>query len=855
MSEPKLKRKKSAKKKHGSSHGSKQKNEETHSAPNAPSSPSDQRPQSPEPNSCSPAKRQKTDSSFTRDTPQSLPKKTSPVSLRKHSSTSVKVRRTSAGSCYYQLCGLTKKHKEKGDNDQSDLGSSNKKCSTGDSQPASETSTPRRETQGQKNGELIDKINKKIKRSRKNMAREEQVPTRDLPEKIPQKLGTWINSFKIVTLPKNSNSSIAARSQAFQESCKKQARLKKSKKEATSSSQKAVPVLAPSSPIRSSICGEKEEYAHESHRPSFTQKSKGAGSSATPQCNEDSEEEMQIVEELHTARSEKKLDLAVAQTCGELTSMDIDSPEDSVHNFPETTSCSSLLIVIDTNIMIGHLQFIKTLKTMYLPGFGKPILIIPWVVLQELDYMKNGKLLQSVKHKAIPAVQFIYICLKNQDPNLWGQSMQQASQKMYGLNAENNDDRVLHCCIQFQKLYPSRSLLLCSDDKNLCNKALVSDVKAVSKADLLAAAQNLIMTSAGQPSHVSLTPLNEGHVYKNNDTSGGNTSTVADNPFRNVISDLEKCLGLALSRILETEMKVAFDDLWVEVLFLKPPWTLSDLLQCFKKHWIAVFGMIMKRDLLESIDFLHENLCKGATIDYILMELLLKQSSILLNAFSSRSHYDGALPQACSQISQLVSTTAEVKELCLKNTAQTKGSPYENTAPEKIEVEGLPKVACEEKLTETQNFQNAEKYQKIWIVLENLCNTVANYSNDIFQKFACIQPLLLEQPATSILPLHETFLCLQKLMVAVKNILEGIQRIIVPNSTSEDVMPLYSVLLNNEIHVADFTFSAVELYECLSQNEYRQKLTIGCYQLSVLEQTMKTVNESICSEAKGRGWM
>lgn len=853
MSEPKLKRKKSAKKKHSSSNSGKKKNEETHSTSSSPSD--DQRPQSPEPSSCSLAKRIKKDSSCTRDTSQSLPKKTSPVSVKKQSSTSVNVRRTSAGSCYYQLCGLTRKHKESGNNDQSGLGSSGKKSSTEDAQPARETPTPRKETRGQQNGERSDKINKKIKRSRKNTATDEQVPTLDPPEQIPHKLGTWINSFKIVTLPKNSNSSIAARSQAFQESCKKQAQLKKSKKRATSSSQNAVPILPPSPPKRSSLCGDKEEYSPESNRLNFTQKSEVAGLSCPLQCNEDSEEEMQIVEELHTARSEKKLDLAVAQTCGELTSMDIDSPEDTVHNFPVNTSCSNLLIVIDTNIMIGHLQFIKTLKTMDLPGFGKPVLIIPWVVLQELDYMKNGKLLQTVKHKAIPAVQFIYICLKNQDPNLWGQSMQQASQKMYGLNAENNDDRVLHCCIQYQKLYPNTSLLLCSDDKNLCNKALVSDVKAVSKADLLAAVQNLIMTSTGPPSHVSLAPLKEGHVYKNNDTSGENSSTVACNPFRNVISDLEKCLGLALSKILETEMKVAFDDLWVEVLFLKPPWTLSDLLQCFKKHWFAVFGMIMKRDLLESIDFLHDNLCKGATIDYILMDLLLKQSSILLNAFSSRSNYDGVLPQACAQISQLVNTTAEVKEFCLKNTAKIKESPYENTAPEKFELEGLPKVACEEKLTETQNPQNAEKHQKIWMVLENLCNTVANYSNDIFQKFAGIQHLLLEQPATSILPLHETFVCLQKLMVAVKNILEGIQRIMVPNSTSEDVMPLYGILLNNEIHVADFKFSAVELYECLSQNEYRQKLTIGCYQLGVLEQTMKSVNESICSEAKGRGWM
>lgn len=66
----------------------------------------------------------------------------------------------------------------------------------------------------------------------------------------------------------------------------------------------------------------------------------------------------------------------------------------------------------------------------FLPGVDRLALIIPWVVLQELDNLKKGKMLQHVRDKAIPAVQFIYKCLKNQDSKLWGQSMQLASQKM-----------------------------------------------------------------------------------------------------------------------------------------------------------------------------------------------------------------------------------------------------------------------------------------------------------------------------------------------------------------------------------------------------------------------------------------
>lgn len=61
---------------------------------------------------------------------------------------------------------------------------------------------------------------------------------------------------------------------------------------------------------------------------------------------------------------------------------------------------------------------------------GFPFVVIPWVVLQELDSLKKGKGLSvsSVAHLAIPAISYILNSLKSREPRLWGQSMQQASQ-------------------------------------------------------------------------------------------------------------------------------------------------------------------------------------------------------------------------------------------------------------------------------------------------------------------------------------------------------------------------------------------------------------------------------------------
>ena len=64
-----------------------------------------------------------------------------------------------------------------------------------------------------------------------------------------------------------------------------------------------------------------------------------------------------------------------------------------------------------------------------LPALGLPVVLIPWVVLQELDSLKRGRGLSgSVAHLATPAISYIYNTLKGRESNLWGQSMQQASE-------------------------------------------------------------------------------------------------------------------------------------------------------------------------------------------------------------------------------------------------------------------------------------------------------------------------------------------------------------------------------------------------------------------------------------------
>ncbi|XP_010142307.1 PREDICTED: transcriptional protein SWT1 [Buceros rhinoceros silvestris] len=558
--------------------------------------------------------------------------------------------------------------------------------------------------------------------------------------------------------------------------------------------------------------------------------------------NPETDQEMQIVEDLHVARVQKRMALSVVQTCGELTSMEIDLPEQDLNISAETfPSGLNILVVIDTNIMISHLEFVRWLKSEDIPGIGKLALIIPWVVLQELDNLKKGKMLQHVRDKAIPAVQFIYMCLKNQDSKLWGQSMQLASQKMYGLSDENNDDRVLQCCLQYQNLFPQAVVILCTDDKNLCNKAIVSEVKAFCKADLITALQKLNVNR--HQDHAELQQAKGGAELEK--TGRGDASLTAR--FPNMLPNLEKNLGEALSCILETEMKIAFGNLWMEILYLKPPWTLANLLQCYKKHWMAVFGYVVPRSLLSTIECLYKHLCTDKAVDSSTMRILLQESKKLFHAFSSRSDYNGILPQAYAEVNKLYQTLTEVRSDSEQDLSEDIMVLSENAVCEKMEAT-TPNLQDSEKEKSRPSFRVAQenRHQEIWSVLEGVWNTMNLYSIEIFRK---LDPNTVTKPS-----FEEAFLGLEKLLAAVNDIREGISRILTPTSSFQDIWTLYNFLISHEINNS-VKFTAEELYECVSQELYRERLEVGCGQLAQLEHTVKQCHASVHVEAKNRGWL
>ncbi|KAF4099658.1 transcriptional protein SWT1 isoform X2 [Onychostoma macrolepis] len=530
----------------------------------------------------------------------------------------------------------------------------------------------------------------------------------------------------------------------------------------------------------------------------------------------DCDHEMELVEELHLARSERRLEVNLIENCGELTCMDIDPPEEGASTMLNQHK-QALLIVLDTNVLLSHLEFVKKIRSHGLCGQGFPTLLIPWVVMQELDYLKSGKLSSKVEYKARPAVHYIYSCLKNQEPRLVGQSMQQASQAVGGPGVVNNDDRVLGCCLQYQALYPEGALVLCTDDKNLCSKALLSGVKALSKADLVKEVEGTRSTILKYIHAQPAVPPPAEPLEKEEKGSQKNKCSDAaeERQLSECVSLLESCLQRALSEVLEEEMKAAYGELWTEIVYVKPPWNLEGLLKCFKKHWIAVFGSIIKRSLLSCVEMLSDCLCSDRSIEHRSALSAVRLAAELLSALAGRSQYNGHVAQALSTLHML-------KERLQSPKAPAEGDDTNNEDSLMAEIE-------EDVAPSPQT-----SHQDVWALFESIWNNVCQISSALFSALHYTPGTAEPSQRSTSLPPQEALSCLQRLSTALKQLLEALQRLLSAESSVQDAQSLLSFIQTSEIAAMEPRFTARDLFDCVSQQEYREKLCVGGAQLSEL---------------------
>ncbi|XP_053612276.1 transcriptional protein SWT1 [Plodia interpunctella] len=261
-----------------------------------------------------------------------------------------------------------------------------------------------------------------------------------------------------------------------------------------------------------------------------------------------------------TATSEDDAVVNVATCNDDVEAMDVDCKEISQnvpvvpvqHTNEKVNFCrdnkDDLVLVVDTNVFIHELDSIKNVLNSHIEGYKEqPTLLVPWRVISELDRLKdnnngNGVLCKRAKS----AMDYLYKSLP-ENSRIKGQSLRDSNSHIYP--CEVPDDEILNCCLQ--QAERGKSVILVSNDKNLCNKAVINSVKCMSTCEL--------------------------------------------RPARAHARCCRDALRRLLAAMLENEMRAKYNNLWQHILFKAPPWTLDDVLQCLLKHWIAVFNEVFPR--------------------------------------------------------------------------------------------------------------------------------------------------------------------------------------------------------------------------------------------------------------------
>ncbi|KAI8341577.1 PIN domain-containing protein [Blakeslea trispora] len=162
------------------------------------------------------------------------------------------------------------------------------------------------------------------------------------------------------------------------------------------------------------------------------------------------------------------------------------------HSFSE-------IAVLDTNFLLSRLGYLDVLLTLADENPSNLLVILPWVVIRELDGLKNSGNDSDVRASARKAMRFLELHLRDKSASLRGQKMNEVSNQAINHSRDvKGDDRILDCCIYFQQLTQRRILLL-SNDRNLCIKVMVHEIDSVSaeSVDRMEALLNRVAGKSG----------------------------------------------------------------------------------------------------------------------------------------------------------------------------------------------------------------------------------------------------------------------------------------------------------------------------------------------------------------------
>ncbi|XP_012553626.1 transcriptional protein SWT1 isoform X1 [Hydra vulgaris] len=532
--------------------------------------------------------------------------------------------------------------------------------------------------------------------------------------------------------------------------------------------------------------------------------------------------------------------------------------EEKVVQKPQITDLGSALlptyneplyIVVDTNILLAHLKFVSELKDFPFPGVGTPILIIPWMVLQELDSLKDAVNRTHTEENADAEVQktklnilarqaihFLNKCFEGEHPRVKGESVIEAGLAIEGFTELTNDDSIIHCALALKKQANQSHTVMLSNDRNLCNKAMTMGIKSFSQQSIMPGLRSLFGT-------IVVKKENYKEFYEQRKIQ--EIVTRRKKQADEISCELQCILREALARVVETEMKAAYgDDLWLKIVKIQPPWTLNDLFILLERHWIAVFGMILKRSLEKNITNLKEmfQTLEGKAQDFESIKVLLNESLLIFEEFSNHSDYDEMLINALSAVHVLFGKYNDIIKHEYPVTPLY--SPFHNGEIQSLgEIsdgnmkEGLLAVKCKEgsvrckELLSSSNLTVMQTFEAIWL-------TVKRFSALIFYSLDYPSPYLKELDSNEPKPSQKEALeCLNTLTPCLLRLVMAIHNILLVNTdctTSDTVVSNLQQSLNNfmiKVMKKKCSLTSEDLLKFCKESSTRSVLVKGLSQL------------------------
>ncbi|KAH8929134.1 hypothetical protein BT69DRAFT_1346103 [Atractiella rhizophila] len=183
-----------------------------------------------------------------------------------------------------------------------------------------------------------------------------------------------------------------------------------------------------------------------------------------------------------------------AERPGEVLEVEIDVlSSTNVNEFAYISPEGSVIVILDTNVLISHLSLLTSLFSLLHPSYRSPttpLFIIPHIVLSELDGLKHSDRMvplpsdgaagagrprgpSQVKLGVLArrANETVLELIRQWPEVIRGQRRRETLRKKGTSSHLSGDDLILDCCLYFRHNHrPTGFLGLLSEDKNLCLK-------------------------------------------------------------------------------------------------------------------------------------------------------------------------------------------------------------------------------------------------------------------------------------------------------------------------------------------------------------------------------------------------